>query len=99
MGRRDNLIGQKFAMLTVFDGYLGENNNMVWLSKCDCGSDKIIKTMGADLKNGKVKSCSCLKAKRLGFGESAFNKLYDTYRRRAKQKNLNFELSKDELKK
>jgi hypothetical protein len=71
---------------------------MVWLCKCDCGSDKIVKVIGADLKSGKVKSCGCHRAGRLGYGESAFNRLYNTYLRRATGRKMSFEFTKEEFK-
>ena len=100
MTKKSDLIGHKFNMLTVIDGFHNkEKSQMLWICKCDCGSNKKVITRGADLKNGKTKSCSCLKANRLPYGENAFNRLYDTYKRRALQKGLPFELSKEEFKK
>ena len=98
--RRNNLLGKKFNMLTVIGEYHDkEKSKMIWLSKCDCGSDKIVRTQSADLRNGRVKSCGCLRANRLSYGESAFNRLYDTYRRRSLKKSFSFDLSKEEFKK
>ncbi len=98
MTARDNLINKKFNMLTVIDGYYNkEKSKMVWLCKCDCGSEKIVKATGSDLKRGHVKSCSCYKSKKLRYGENAFNRLYDTYRRRSIQKGFPFNLSKEEF--
>lgn len=97
---RDNLIGQKFGMLTVIDGYHDEEKlQMLWLCKCDCGNEKTIIAIGACLKNGSTKSCGCFRRKRLPYGENAFNRLYGTYRRRSLQKGLSFDLSKEEFRK
>jgi 5-methylcytosine-specific restriction endonuclease McrA len=99
MTKRANLIGKKFGMLTVIDGYHDEEKHqIIWLCKCDCGNNKTVKARGIDLKNGHVKSCTCLKARRLREGESAFNRLYDTYKRRAIQKGISFNLSKERFK-
>jgi hypothetical protein len=95
--RRDNLIGKKFDLLTVIDGYYDkEKLQMIWVCKCDCGNDKTIETIGSTLKNGRRTSCGC--KRRLPYGENAFNRLYDTYRRRSLQKGFFFNLSKEEFK-
>lgn len=55
-----DLTGQKFSRLTVIKRV--ENNKhkqRMWLCKCDCGNEKIVR--GLDLINGKIKSCGCLK--------------------------------------
>lgn len=99
MTKRDNLIGQNFGMLTVINEYYDENKKQLfWLCKCNCGNEKIIKSRGTDLKNGHTKSCGCFKARKLPYGENAFNRLYDTYKRRALKKGFSFELSKNEFK-
>jgi len=95
---RDNLLGETFGNLTVFDFEINSKHNLIWLSTCSCGNSKIVRCVGASLKNGDFKSCGCVRRKRLGFGESAFNRVYDTYKRRALQKNRSFELSKEEFK-
>ena len=99
MAVRANLLGQKFNMLTVVEGYHDpEHSCMKWICTCDCGSPKNVIAIGADLKRGRVKSCGCFRANHLQYGESAFNRLYNTYSRRARSKNLPFSFSKDEFK-
>jgi hypothetical protein len=95
---RDNLLGQKFNHLTVFDFEINESHNVIWLCECDCGSQKIVKCKGIYLKNGKTKSCGCLRARRLPFGENAFNRLYGTYKKKAEDRGFEFEFTKDEFK-
>jgi len=53
-------IGTKFANLTVLEE-AGKNNRSerLWMTLCDCGNNKIVKSI--NLVNGKVKSCGCLK--------------------------------------
>lgn len=94
--RRDNLLGEVFGFLTVFD-YELNGKNVIWLCSCKCGNKKVVKTIGSALKNGKVKSCGCFRRKRLAYGENAFNRLYHTYKTRATNKNLEFTLSKTEF--
>ena len=60
MGRGEthsNLIGQKFGMLIPVKYISGS----MWLCKCDCGNESIVKT--AKLTSGHTQSCGCLKHK------------------------------------
>jgi len=96
--KQDTLFNKKFGMLTIIDKYYDEEKKeLFWLSKCDCGNKKIVKTKGSDLRNGKVKSCGCFRRRRLQYGENSFNRLYDTYKRRSLQKGFPFNLSKEEF--
>lgn len=60
IGNIIDLSGKKFERLTVlgFSG-LDQNKNALWLCKCDCRKEVII--LGASLRNGRTKSCGCLK--------------------------------------
>ena len=57
---RQNLIRQKFERLTVVS-LAGKNKyrDSLWLCRCDCGNERIVK--GGNLKRGRTKSCGCLK--------------------------------------
>lgn len=55
-----NLVGQKYGRLTV-TAYAGESR---WTCKCECGEEHTVP--GGDLKDGKVRSCTCLKREMLG---------------------------------
>ena len=58
MGTPINLMGQRFGKLEVVCiDHLGVRNTRHWLCLCDCGNTTV--QIGADLKNGKVKSCGC----------------------------------------
>lgn len=65
MGRKINLIGQKFGKLTVIEESSERKNGSVcWICKCDCG--KVTKPIRGDqLKDGETKSCGCLKGELL----------------------------------
>lgn len=54
-----NMIGKKFGKLTVVD-YHGSRDGYgtLWLCKCDCGNEKVLR--GDHLRGGKTKSCGCL---------------------------------------
>lgn len=55
--KSDNLIGQRFGMLTVVEKRPSKKGHSSWLCKCDCGNEKEI--LGTNLKTGKVVSCGC----------------------------------------
>lgn len=68
-----------------------------WKCKCDCG--KIIDIYFKGLLTKTTKSCGCLKIEHISklnkktFGESASNSLFARYKRSAKKRNINFELT------
>lgn len=68
MGKHEDLVGQKFGLLTV-EQYLGSSK---WQCVCSCGSHSIIRT--ADLKSGHTKSCGCL-VRKYDKDESFFEKI------------------------
>lgn len=51
--------GQKFNRLTSVRFDRRENKETYWLFLCDCGNEKILRIQ--DVKNGKTKSCGCVK--------------------------------------
>lgn len=56
--RRLNIVGQKFGRLTVLKYVESKSEDSMFLCRCDCGNEKIIR--GTHLKNGKILSCGCL---------------------------------------
>jgi hypothetical protein len=56
--RRDNLIGQVFGRLTVIA--LAGKDPTTWLVRCEDGTEFV--TLGAPLKDGRTRSCGCLKS-------------------------------------
>lgn len=102
-GKWDNLKGQKFNRLVVLNR-TGEDKWGASLWKCRCICGKQIITRGNHLKTGKVQSCGCLNREliirrfRKKKGQAAFSSLYAVYKRTAKQRNLQFALSKTEFK-
>ena len=83
-----------------------ENNKFghaMWLCKCDCGNETFVS--GANLRRS-TKSCGCLakerareicKARRLPFGEAAFNALFRRIKRNADTRNLEWSLTSDQV--
>lgn len=55
----NDLTGQRFGRLTVVKRMPNnQNNKVVWLCRCDCGSTSVV--IGSRLFTGKTKSCGCL---------------------------------------
>lgn len=53
-----DLTGQKFGRLTVIEFHeIDKGENALWLCKCDCGNEIVVR--GCNLKNGNTKSCGC----------------------------------------
>lgn len=57
-----DLIGKRYGRLTVIKRLDSVNYRVRWLCKCDCGNEKIVKTI--DLQRGATKSCGCLQKER-----------------------------------
>lgn len=58
MGRKIEYVGKKFGKLTVLKEVEESSNHRMFLCKCECGNEKIIR--GAHLSSGETKSCGCL---------------------------------------
>lgn len=58
-----DLTGQKYGRLTVIERAENtQNGNACWLCQCDCmGPNSLVIVRANDLKNGKTKSCGCLR--------------------------------------
>lgn len=61
MGHPENLTGQKFGLLTALELVTKPGEPAKWLWQCDCGNTKVIRA--CDVKNGRTKSCGCLRKK------------------------------------
>lgn len=57
-----DLAGQKFGRLTVIEKSHPKNKKTFWLCECDCGNTTIVS--GQDMKNGRIKSCGCIRKER-----------------------------------
>lgn len=104
LGKRhfNDVTGQKRNKLT-FISYYGKStsNNNLWRVRCDCGKEIISEY--SDVNVGKIKSCGCLKVEKakltnkLPFGEASFNTVYSYYRDSAKERGLEFNISKEKF--
>ena len=65
MGKKINIIGQRFGKWTVLDQspQRGAGGTIKWICKCDCGTIKNVD--GTSLRNGKSTNCGCENKKRL----------------------------------
>lgn len=79
----------------------GRHRGIVWLWKCDCGKE--IERVTSDIKRGHQRSCGCMKKEILSSlrkklpGQSAFNILFASYKQKADERNLVFELLEKEF--
>lgn len=100
-----NLTGKKFGRLKAIKRIFPnkKHNQVKWLCKCDCGTEKIVD--GHHLRRGSAISCGCYRREvgglnaKLGFGIAAMRATIKIYRRGAKLRGLKFELTDDQFKK
>lgn len=95
-----DLTGKRFGKLTVIrkTSMRAKNKNIIWECRCDCGNIKLVE--GALLKTLHTKSCGCLQKEStsLEYGVAAFNHVYSSYKKRAREKKLMFSLGEEEFK-
>jgi hypothetical protein len=99
---RKDITGKRFGKLvaTKATGKQKYKAN-IWECLCDCGNK--FETIVATLNRGSATSCGCSKKERIGklnrkpAGESAKNRLLSNYKRAAKRRNLDFQLTKEEF--
>lgn len=62
-GKRLDLTGQRFGMLTVLrkSEHKGKSGGILWLCRCDCGVEKEV--LANSLRQGKTRSCGCKQGK------------------------------------
>jgi hypothetical protein len=80
MGRKpDDLKGQEFCRLTVTERFSNtyDRHGVEWMCMCKCGN-KVI-AYGHHLKQGKVKSCGCLKSEVSAKNVTDFNIKHGMY--------------------
>lgn len=101
MGKKLDILGKKFNRWLVVSEHGTINNKLYYNCQCDCGNKKVI--VATSIKNGYTKSCGCFKLEksRLEYGESNFNRLFESYKHECKRrkKNREFLLTKDDFRK
>lgn len=99
--KKIDLVGKKFNAWTVLkevDYKISSKGSVqrYWLCRCFSGKEREV--FHGSLTTYKSKSCGCLTKhawNRLNYGEASFNLLYNSYKKRAKKRELSFTLSKD----
>lgn len=95
-----NRVGEKYNKLTI----INKGEKGFYKCKCECGNETVVYI--TRLKSGWTKSCGCNKLKRnrdlklkeeLGYGVSMFNEVLRSYKKSAKYRNIDFDLSTDEF--
>jgi hypothetical protein len=82
--------GKKYGSLLVLG--MGDScGEKMWLCRCDCGNEKLIR--GSSLRRGTTKSCGCHTGVFLPQGESSFNALLKRYQFGAKNRGVCFDLT------
>ena len=101
--KRIDLTGKTFGYLHVISFYKSEKHGCLWRCQCICG--KIIPVRGVNLRTKRTKSCGCktaimiAKKLRKKTNEAAFNALYGAYKKCAKDRKLDFCLTKKDVRK
>jgi hypothetical protein len=96
------LSGQVFGRWVVKNkAGVSKHRETLWNCVCICGNKKAVGSYS--LRYGTSKSCGCYKhdgdhIKKQIKTDTAFTALFNTYKRSAKEKKLEFNLSKDQLK-
>jgi hypothetical protein len=103
-----DVTGQKYGSLTAVKPISkgGKKRSVVWLWQCDCGK-QVQRTIDGVTRRIKIKdntpSCGCARVYKLkamatkGEGESAFNILFGAYKQKARERQLEFRLTKEEF--
>ena len=86
-------VGDKVSKLTVIGNKIikqpsGRNRNH-YACKCDCGSDKVVYVEGYNLKNGRYKSCGCLRKRANGLSHTIEYRIWKSAKDRAEKKDGN----------
>lgn len=102
------MVGERFGRLIVVSAAKSKHKRSYWNCQCDCG--RLCLAMGKYLRQGKKRSCGCLKREQaqinqkamsesnnLPPGEAAFNLLYASYRCSAADRIIEFNLTKEEF--
>ena len=92
-----DLTGQRFGKLTVIEPATVHTYDTMWKCLCDCGKKRTTGTYA--LRSGHTKSCGCYQKERAGAShrlpkeQASFNATYSIYRKSAKKRGHNFNLS------
>ena len=98
--RKENLLEKTFGELKVIS-FVGVDKWRSAIWKCKCSCENTVEMSAKNIK--RKKHCGCMtsellsKNSRKPFGESCKNALVDSYKRNAKNRNLKFLLTEEDL--
>ena len=88
--------GERFGRLTIIENAgKSKYGHTQFLCQCDCGNTTIVN--GAYLKSGNTRSCGCLVRVKPG-NKTEINRIIYSYKDHAKERNLVWDLSFDDVK-
>ena len=97
-----NRVGRRYGKLMVVERAPNYRGRTAWKCDCDCGGKTVVSSN--QLHSGNTQSCGCLleewrRQDKYNYppGVSAFNSLYQSYKKRAEDKGLIFDLTKKEF--
>lgn len=93
-----DLTGMTFGRMKVISFNRVEKKESFWNCVCECGKSCVKR--GQNLAKGGTKSCGCyaLEIRRKSKGTSGFNRLYEEYKLGAKKRDIEFELTEEQVK-
>ncbi len=107
MAKHKNVVGEKYGRLKILEeAQRTTNGRKRYFVKCLCDCGNITFVEKSKVKNGTTQSCGCLQTetrKNLGNktkkenGEAAFNECYNSYKKSAKKRGYEFNLTKTEF--
>ena len=96
-------IGLRYHKLIVLERAPDVKNTVYYKCLCDCGTIKNIAI--SSLRSGHTRSCGCIRKEALqAYGQrkqqssrAQYNEIYNSYKTRAKKKNIEFTLTREEF--
>lgn len=109
VSERANLTGRRIGRLLVIEdlGVAGDSGFRLWGCICDCGKKKAIRSR--ELLKNDARSCGCLQAEmratyggraasnKLPYGHASRNELLSSYKKSARDRNIEWHLSDEEF--
>jgi hypothetical protein len=95
-------IGDKVWKLTIIDKVFRptpsgrKKSNYACL--CECGNDKVVYAEGYNLKNGRFKSCGCLRKRANGLSNTIEYRLWKSAKDRSEKKGWEFTITLNDIK-